>query len=215
MFIPPSFQLHVDTFDDTYRFLGPALGSRARSTEWQPPADGSPVLLISLGTHFNDRPEFFTLCVEAFADSPRHVAMAVGPAEVGPAPANFDVRPSFPQPAVLGHASVFVSHTGMGSTMESLYSGVPLVPVPQMAEQSLDGDRVQELGLGLRLDTGSVTAGILREAVEKVATDPDIRARVDQYGLLLRSFDAAAFGADALVEFLSSTGPSPVPSPHR
>lgn len=63
--------------------------------------------------------------------------------------------------------------------------------------------------------TSRSTTEVLREVVEKVATDPDIRARVDQYGHLLRSFDAAALGADALVEFLSSTGPSPVPSPHR
>ena len=38
--------------------------------QWSPPHPEDRVLFISLGTVFNDRPEFFRTCIEAFADAP-------------------------------------------------------------------------------------------------------------------------------------------------
>ena len=88
--------------------------------------------------------------------------------DLGAVPANVDVRAWFPQPAVLRHAAAFVSHAGMGSTMEALYYGVPLVCVPQMVEQEVNAARVAELGLGVRLDPEGLTADDLRAAVDAV-----------------------------------------------
>lgn len=206
VFVPRSFQIAGDTFDDTFRFIGPSMGSRARSEDWQPPADGSPVLFISLGTAFNDRPEFFAMCTKAFGGTPWHVAMAVGeavdPATLGPIPANFDIRPYFPQPTVLSHARAFLSHTGMGSTMESLYYAVPLIAVPQMPEQGINADRAEELGLGRRLDSGTLTPQLLRDTVQEVADDPRIRANLARFSKELRASNGAAAGADALEAYL-------------
>ena len=146
------------------------------------PPDG-PVLFVSLGTAFNDRPSFYRACLEAFADQ-GPVAMAVGQHvrvdDLGPVPGNVDVRSWFPQPAVLRHASAFVSHAGMGSTMEALYYGVPLVCVPQMLEQEVNAGRVAELGLGVRLDAARLTADDLRAAVDAVTGDAAVRAGLDR-----------------------------------
>jgi MGT family glycosyltransferase len=203
VFVPREFQVAGDTFDDRFRFLGPSLGSRAQAGDWQPPADGSPVLFISLGTAFNDRPEFFAHCIEAFGDSRWHVVMAAGDrVELPPVPANFEVASYFPQPAVLAGATVFLSHTGMNSTLESLYCGVPLVSVPQMPEQAANGRRAEELGLGKVLNPEALSAQVLRDAVDEVADDPVIRANVTKFGEQLREVDGAALGADALEELL-------------
>ncbi|GAA4547835.1 macrolide family glycosyltransferase [Amycolatopsis samaneae] len=203
VFVPREFQVAGDTFDDRFRFLGPSMGSRADAGGWQPPADGSPVLFVSLGTAFNDHPEFFAQCVEAFGDSPWHVVMAVGErVEIPPVPGNFTVAAYFPQPVVLASATVFLSHTGMNSTMESLYYGVPLVSVPQMPEQALNGGRAEELGFGRRLDSEAITPELLRRTVDEVANDPVIRANVTKFGEQLRAVDGPALGADALEELL-------------
>ena len=93
---------------------------------------------------------------------------SVGASTTWARPGNVDVRPWFPQPAVLRHAAAFVSHAGMGSTMEALYYGVPLVCVPQMVEQEVNAARVAELGLGVRLDPEGLTADDLRAAVDAV-----------------------------------------------
>ncbi|MCP2163226.1 macrolide family glycosyltransferase [Goodfellowiella coeruleoviolacea] len=204
VFVPREFQIAGDTFDDTHLFLGPSLGTRAARGGWTPPSDGSPVLFVSLGTGFNERPEFFEQCVAAFRDSRWHVVMAVGDrVRMAEVPANFEVAPFFPQLSVLAHTTVFLSHTGMNSTMEALYHGVPLVSVPQMPEQAVNGDRVRELGLGRRLDSTAITARLLRETVDEVAVDPVIRANVTAFGQRLRAVNGAVLGADALERLLA------------
>ncbi|MCI2416557.1 glycosyl transferase [Saccharopolyspora sp. K220] len=201
VFLPREFQLGADTFDDRFRFIGPLLGDRAEQP-WQPRDPHAPLLFISLGTAFNDRPEFYQKCFAAFADSPWQVAMATGQRTdtdaLGPIPANFDVRASFPQPAVLRHATVFCSHTGMNSTMEALHFAVPLVAVPQMPEQAANAARVEELGLGQRLDANAVTAEELRSTVEQVAADEQTRANLDRMRQIIRACGGAPAGADAL-----------------
>ena len=53
-------------------------------------------------------------------------------------------------------ASLFISHSGLNSIHDSLYLGVPLLLVPQQAEQTLNALRVVELGAGLMLKKGQV-----------------------------------------------------------
>ena len=205
VFVPPEFQPGADTFDDRFRFVGPSPSGRADDAEWTPP--GEPVLFVSLGTAFNDRPDFFRACFAAFGGG-GPVAMAVGERvridDLGAVPANVDVRPWFPQPAVLRHAAAFVSHAGMGSTMEALYYGVPLVCVPQMVEQEANAARVAELGLGVRLDPEGLTAADLRAAVDAVTGDDAVRAALDRMRTATRNAGGAVAAADAIEAHLAA-----------
>ncbi|MFE0377151.1 macrolide family glycosyltransferase [Streptomyces inhibens] len=205
VFIPREFQPEGDTFDERFHFIGPSLGSREHAEPWSPADPDAPVLFISLGTVFNDRPDFYRTCIEAFGEGPYQVAMTVGDvdlAELGDIPPTIDVRPRFPQPAVLRHAAAFVSHAGMNSTMESLYYGVGLITVPQMPEQAANAGRVQELGLGEQLDAGTVTAESLRAAVARVASDSAVRANLDRMRKVVRESGGAVRGADVIEEYL-------------
>jgi MGT family glycosyltransferase len=200
VFVPPEFQPAADTFDDRYRFVGPSPSFREDERGWSQPADR--VLYVSLGTAFNDRPHFYRTCLEAFGDGAWSVALAVGERvrvqDLGLIPGNIDARPWFPQPAVLRSASAFVSHAGMGSTMEALYYGVPLVCVPQMIEQEANARRVAELGLGVRLDPATVTPAELRAAVDRVTADADVRAALDRMRAAIRVAGGATAAADAI-----------------
>jgi MGT family glycosyltransferase len=202
VFLPREFQIAGDTFDERFRFVGPSLGSRASDDSWQPSEDRRPLLLISLGTAFNDRPDFFRMCLEAFGDGEWQVAMAVGeqtdPAALGAIPENIEIRPYFPQPVVLRHATVFLSHTGMNSTMESLQAGVPLVCVPQMPEQEANARRVEELGLGRRLVTTELSADLLRTAVKEVSEDQAIRDNLAEMSKVFQKAGGAVAAADAI-----------------
>lgn len=205
VFIPRAFQPAGDTFDDRFRFVGPSPAGREDDPDWMPP--DAPVLFVSLGTAFNDRPSFYRACLEAFADR-GPVAMAVGQHvrvdDLGPVPGNVDVRSWFPQPAVLRHASAFVSHAGMGSTMEALYYGVPLVCVPQMLEQEVNAGRVAELGLGVRLDAARLTADDLRAAVDAVTGDAAVRAGLDRMQHAVRTAGGAVAAAEAIEAHLAA-----------
>ncbi|MGH3670139.1 MAG: macrolide family glycosyltransferase [Pseudonocardiaceae bacterium] len=205
VFVPREFQPAGDSFDERFRFLGPLLGNREQAEPWSPPDPQTQVLYISLGTIFTDQPEFYRTCIEAFGDGSWQVAMTVGEvdtAALGPIPSTVDIRPRFPQLGVLRHAAAFVSHSGMNSTMEALYYGVPLVTFPQMPEQVANADRVRELGLGERLDAGTLIADALRAAVTRVASDPGVRANLDRMRKTIRDSGGATRGADVIEEYL-------------
>lgn len=197
--LPRAFQYAGETFGDGYVFVGPGLTERAYQGGWQPPGDGLPVALVSLGTGYNKRPDFYREVLRGARDRPWHVVLAVGevdPATLGPIPPNVEVHRHAPQLAVLRHARAFVTHAGMGSTMESLHFGVPMVAVPQMAEQRANADRIDELGLGRALPGDGVTGEELWAAVEKVAADASVRERVGW----MRAEIARAGGAPAAAD---------------
>jgi MGT family glycosyltransferase len=209
IFLPRDFHYDGDTFDERFVFAGPCLSDRsAFQGTWQPQSDGRrPVLYLSLGTAATGWPEFFHTSVEAFGDSNWQVLLSVGdtidPAELGTLPQNFDVRRSFPQLDVLNSASLFVTHGGMNSVMESLYHGVPMVVIPQMSEQRANGMRVDELGFGRLLPREDFTAESLRKSVEEVAADQAVAERTKDMGRRMRAVDGPALAADAVEEYLA------------
>ncbi|MFI9379600.1 nucleotide disphospho-sugar-binding domain-containing protein [Kutzneria sp. NPDC052558] len=201
VFLPRRFQLDGDTFDDSHVFVGPTLADRHE--DWSPP--GPKVLFVSLGTVMNYRPDFFRAVIEAFADTDWHVAMAVGdrvdPAALGPIPGNVEIRPFFPQQAVLAHAAAFLTHAGMNSVMEALLRQVPLIAYPQTPEQRANAERVEELGLGRILTDLSDLA----VTVTEVAEDPEIRANLAVMADDLRAAGGAPAAADAIEAVLATT----------
>lgn len=182
--IPRALQPNADRVSDRYTFVGPCVDPRAEQGTWEGPIDGRRVLLISLGSAFTDRPDFYRICVEAFGDSDWHVVLSIGqhvdPAVLGELPDNIEVHQFVAQVAVLQRASAFITHAGMGSTKEGLAAGVPLVAVPQAADQFGNAERIAQLGVGRHLPQDDVTPEALRDAVEQVSSDPTIAACVRQ-----------------------------------
>ncbi|MER5650237.1 macrolide family glycosyltransferase [Streptosporangium sp. NPDC002524] len=202
--LPRAFQYAGETFTDGYAFVGPGISERAYQGDWRP-SGNLPVALVSLGTGYNDRPDFYRTVLRAAADRPWQVVLAVGemdPKTLGPVPPNVEVHRHAPQLAVLRHARAFVTHAGMGSTMESLHFEVPMVAVPQMAEQRANADRVAELGLGTVLPPGEVAPGALWRAVEEVARDERVRERLAWMRREMTAAGGAPAAADAVERIL-------------
>jgi MGT family glycosyltransferase len=203
VFVPPAFQIAADTFDDSYRFVGPT--PRRASGFWTPPADDRPLLLVSLGSAFTDRPDVFRACAEAFADTDWRVIMSTGRtsrADLGELAANIEVAESVPQQAILRHATAFISHAGMNSIMEALSFGVPLLTLPQVPEQALNARRVVELGLGAHLDSDALTPALVADTVGKVSSDETIRERLDWMTHEITAAGGATAAADAVLNVL-------------
>jgi len=199
--IPRAFQYAGDTFTD-WHFVGPGLTGRTFQSDWTPPQDDLPVLLVSLGTAYNARPDFFRMVISSAADRPWHVVLAIGdqidPDALGPIPDNVEVHERVPQLAVLHYAHAFVTHAGMGSTMEGIVHQVPMVAVPQMAEQRANADRIAELGLGGALGPEGLDAAALWSAVDAIADDVGVRERLAQ----MRAECLAAGGAPKAAEVI-------------
>ncbi|MBB5873284.1 MGT family glycosyltransferase [Allocatelliglobosispora scoriae] len=202
MFYPRSFQYRGETFGDGFTFVGPCVGRRPFQESWQPGGGDRPIALISLGTVYNRHIPFYRAAMDAFADSSWQVLLGIGhrtsPAELGDIPANVHVAATVPQFDILRHASVFVTHAGMGSVMEALLCGVPMVTVPQTPEQEVNAERVVELGVGGRLDADGLTAEALRAEVERVVADDAMAHRLGELRREVQACGGAGLAADLI-----------------
>ena len=141
----------------------------------------SRTVLVSPGTVFARRPEFFRWIAEAFSGTDWTVVAASGvvdPRALGALPHNVVVRRRVPQLAVLKHAQAFVTHGGMNSVLESLAAGVPMVLAPRSREQRATSRRLVALGAGVLLSLPDV-----RRQVEQVSRTARTRRALQGAGV--------------------------------
>lgn len=199
--IPRTFQPDHEAFGEDHVFAGPMIRAgneqdaalpRSRLTNRQS-------VYVSLGTIAHGNETFFESCFDAFADSDWElVVKSKTDADRldETSPENVSVRRRVPQLDLLERVDVFVTHGGMNSTMEALSSGTPLVVVPQMADQHAVAERVTELGLGETLDTETLTADSLYEAVE--TTHRTHTEAIERFRTAIREAGGAARAATAV-----------------
>lgn len=179
--IPTAMQPFAERVDRSrFTFVGPCLAPREGT--WRRPDDGR-LLLISLGSAFTDRPEFYRECLKAFGDLPGwHVVLQIGKhvemSALGEVPGNVEVHRWVPQAAILEQADAFVTHAGSGGVNEALAAGVPMIAVPQAVDQFMNADSLVALGVARRLDTEEATAEALRAALRDVTADEEARERL-------------------------------------
>lgn len=208
--IPRAMQPNADRVDpDRVTFVGPCFDTRADADVWTRPAGTAKILLISLGSAYTHRPAFYRQCLAAFGDLPGwHVVLQIGKhtdvAELGTIPANVDVHSWIPQRAVLAQADAFVTHAGMGGCGEGLLAGVPMIAVPQGAEQFMNADRLVELGIARRLDTPDATPDALRTALHDLMTDPERAERSRQLQATARAEGGTRHAADLIEAMLDA-----------
>ncbi len=158
VYTSPQFQPCADTFSDKYAFVGPSI--RPAGEKFFKTRDR--LVYISMGTVNNDMLPLYRRCIAAFAETAHQVILSVGNLvaleDFGTLPDNISVAAHVDQIAVLEKADVFLSHCGMNSVSESLYFGVPLVMLPQTAEQKGVANRVQQLGAGILLEKTDSTS---------------------------------------------------------
>ncbi|KEO82410.1 macrolide family glycosyltransferase [Tumebacillus flagellatus] len=198
------FQPDGDSFDESYKFVGPSMLARPQEPFDFSHVDTDHLIYISLGTVFNQSVDFYKLCFAAFAETKHTVILSVGRqtqmADLGDIPANFIVRDYVPQLEILQHAKLFITHGGMNSTSEALSHGVPLIVLPQSADQPMVARRVAELGAGVHLHQEGLTAEDLRAAAERVLQDASIRKVCVEIG---DSFRAAGGDQRAVEEIFA------------
>ncbi|SCW68222.1 glycosyltransferase, MGT family [Paenibacillus tianmuensis] len=201
------FQPKREDFDDSYKYVGPSVSARLHGEPEMPELAGKSVIYISLGTEFNKDIDFYRSCFEAFGGSGNTIVMSVGRQteieSLGAIPDNFIVRPYVPQLEVLQHARLFITHGGMNSTNEGLSHGLPLVLVPQGADQPRVAERVAELGAGVALEKTELSADLLRDTANRVLETPSYREAAARVGESLRSAGGARQAADEIMKYVS------------
>lgn len=89
-------------------------------------------------------------------------------------PAHVLVTKWAPQQSLLAHPKIkaFISHTGMGSTTEAIYSAVPVISIPILAEQDMNGGGIAAKGAGIQLEITTLKQHELERAINEVVYNP-------------------------------------------
>ncbi|MBE6112311.1 MAG: glucosyltransferase [Peptococcaceae bacterium] len=198
VYTSPEFQPCSETFSDRFAFVGPSIRPAVEEIK----KTGDKLVYISMGTVNNDRMLLYKNCISALADTGYQVILSVGnlvPVEdFGTLPENISVFSHVDQIAVLQQADVFVSHCGMNSASESLYFGVPLVMLPQTAEQSGVAERVYQLGAGIKL-AKTDEASILY-AINTMLTDDNYKQNAMALSESFKQCSGAKGAADKIIQ---------------
>ncbi|MED1410992.1 MULTISPECIES: macrolide family glycosyltransferase [Bacillus] len=174
------FQPFGDTFDETFKFVGPSISTQVKNEGFDFTAiEEKSLIYISLGTVFNEANDFYKLCIKAFEYSEQTIVMSIGSktktSDLGEIPENFIVKNYVPQTDLLTYTKLFITHGGMNSTHEGLYNGVPLIVIPQSADQPVIAKQVESLGAGVQLQMQGLSDIQLREGVELVLNNPSFK----------------------------------------
>ena len=196
------FQPCSETFSDKYAFVGPLIRPATIKVEKKK----DKLIYISMGTVNNDMMALYKRCLSALADTDYQVIMSVGNLvsieEFGVLPENISVFTHVDQIAVLQQADVFVSHCGMNSVSESLYFGVPLIMLPQTAEQDGVAERVYQLGAGIKLDNSDASS--ILGAINKIFADDTYRQKAITLANGFKHCSGAKGAADKIMQVCES-----------
>ena len=180
---PPSLQsADIASVGATVRPMRPvpfdAVGDEALPS-WVDELTAQPTVYVTLGTLDNDAPGVLEAVVDGLRDERMNVIVTVGPTrdpdELGTQPPNVRVERYVPQSLLLPHCDAVVAHGGSGTTLAALAHGLPMVLLPQGANQFWNAERCATLGAGIRLLPGDVDARSVRRAVTALLDHPGFR----------------------------------------
>ncbi|MBI4857872.1 MAG: glycosyl transferase [Acetobacterium woodii] len=202
------FQLHNEQFDEKqFVFIGPSVGGRQQESDIPFDQMNGKIVYISLGTISTNALNFFKTCIDAFADTDVSVIMSIGKQinaeDLGTIPDNFYVYPFVNQVAVLEQSDLFITHCGMNSANEAMYYGVPIIGIPQRADQPLVANRMNELGLGEVINKKEVTEFNLRKMATKVLNDSFYQANMTKIRQEIQSAGGSGKAADEIEQYIS------------
>lgn len=143
---------------------------------WLEALGDRPVVAVTLGTVFNERPDILRSAVLGLGGTRFDVVIASGRSEagrrLGPLPSNVQVHDWVPWAELVARSAVVVTHGGAGSTLGPLASGVPLVIIPLAADHFTNAGLAAAAGAAVVLDSRALDPEGLRAAVETALGEP-------------------------------------------
>ncbi|MDQ6946628.1 MAG: DUF1205 domain-containing protein [Actinomycetota bacterium] len=138
-----------------------------------------PNVYVTMGTIFNDTPGVFEAVLAGLGDGPFNVIVTIGldrdPDELGPQPPNVRIERWIPQSLIFEACEVAVCHGGSGTTLAALSHGLPLLLLPQGANQLWNAERCVSLGAGRMLRPDGVDGAAIRQEVDRLLLIPSFR----------------------------------------
>jgi UDP:flavonoid glycosyltransferase YjiC (YdhE family) len=200
------FDFDFGGLPDDHHYVGP-LGI------WEPPSSvpayldepGEPWVLVTISSQMQDDIPLAEAALAALADRPMRVLLTIGPdhdpAELSGVPSNTRIERTVSHAAVLEHGALLLSHAGHGSVMKALWYGCPMVLVPWGRDQPGVAARAAALGTAEVVHRDAAAPQTLATAIDRVATNEEMRIIAERHSERLRATDPPAAAA-SLIESL-------------
>ena len=160
---------------------------------------GRAVVYLSLGSLGSADVGLMQKLIDTLGETDFFVVVSMGPQheELRLAP-NMTGKEFVPQPAILPQVDVVITHGGNNTVTESLHFGKPMVVLPLFWDQHDNAQRMQELGLGRRLNTYEHEPAELISAIESLLEDPLLPQRLNGISRRLQDDPGTARAADLI-----------------
>jgi MGT family glycosyltransferase len=182
---------------------------RATDPDWQVPeplAGGSgPLVYLSLGSLGSADVDLMRGLVETLSGDSYRVIVSKGPqGDEFELADNMAGAEFLPQASILPQVDAVICHGGNNTVTESLYFGRPMVVLPLFWDQHDNAQRIDETGLGVRLDTYGHSSEELRGALDRLLADGALSGRLRALSESLQAARGTERAADLIEQALST-----------
>ena len=195
-----------------YKFILPVIKNRDQENVIKFENTVGNIIYISLGSKPENPEEFFKMCIEAFKNKEVTVIMSIGEntdiLDIGKIPKNFWIFNTVAQLDVLNHADLFITHGGMTSINESMYYGVPVIVIPQNAENELVAKSVSKYNIGKVIYKENVTTSELINCANEVLTLSKYKSNMETYKDTIMNNNEKTNIIDEIENYINSYSPA-------
>ena len=183
---------------------------RAPETTWTLPEhlrerDGA-LIYLSLGSLGSADVGLMQRLVDLLATTEHRVIVSKGPlADQITLHDNQTGEAVLPQPAILSHVDLVITHGGNNTVTEAFHHGKPMIVLPLFWDQVDNAQRVDEMGFGRRLATYDFRDEELTDAIDELLADGGLAARLAAMSARIQASHGTVRAAD-LIERVATTG---------
>jgi UDP:flavonoid glycosyltransferase YjiC (YdhE family) len=167
--------------------------------------NGRPNVYCTLGTFTNSNADVFRTLIDAFSSLDVDVLVTTGGGidsdELELGPANVTVEAYVPQAQVLARADLVVCHGGSGTMLASLGAGIPIVSIPQGADQFINAPWWARSGAVTVLPSAGLEPASIAASVASALEDRAMRAAAASTALDMAAMPSPTETAERLIEF--------------
>ncbi len=154
--------------------------------DWVAQLPQQPTVYVTLGTEVNQMPGFYPgvlqTIIAGLRDEPINLIVTVGrdkdPADFGPQPASVHIERYIPHTLLMPNCDLMVMHGGSNSLLLCIDRALPMVLLPLIADQFLNGQRCTEMVLAPVVGPEQQMPEGVRDAVREALHNPLYRQNI-------------------------------------
>ena len=209
---PPSLQYdEIDEIDVAHQMQNAHIDAGDEHLpDWIGELRPAPTVYVSLGTIFNQKQDVFVAILEALRDEDLNVIVTIGggndPAALGPQPDNVHVEQFIPQGALLPYCDIAINQGGT-AILPLLAAGLPLLVMPQSANQFHNAEACVTAGVGRAILPADVSVESVRRELRALRADPRFRERAQEVALETEQMPPPEHGVELLERLARDRAP--------